>query len=103
MRKLHDLIGLCLLSLALVSSPVLAKQDKEKDLPPGLQKKAAKGQALPPGWQKKLAKGQKLDQQIVDQGKVVQPLDKNGIIIIEVDGKVISLFKATREIIDILK
>jgi len=33
---------------------------KKKNLPPGLQKKLARGGELPPGWQKKVARGEVL-------------------------------------------
>ena len=37
------------------------KPKKQKSLPPGLQKKLARGGELPPGWQKKVARGEVLD------------------------------------------
>ena len=37
------------------------KPKKKKSLPPGLQKKLARGGELPPGWQKKVARGEVLD------------------------------------------
>lgn len=97
-----SLLGI-IFSTSLLVNPGFAKQDKEKGLPPGLQKKVAKGKALPPGWQKKLVKGEKLDTRVYEQSKVVVPVDKSGMIVIEVDGKLIRLLKATHEIIDILK
>jgi hypothetical protein len=83
-------------------SPLYAKKDKS-ELPPGLQKKAAKGKQLPPGWQKKLQKGNTLDRDIYRQGKVVVPLDPLGLITIRVDDRLIRLHKETRKIIDILR
>ncbi len=83
-------------------SPLYAKKDKS-ELPPGLQKKAAKGKQLPPGWQKKLQKGNTLDRDIYRQGKVIVPLDPLGLITIRVDDRLIRLHKETRKIIDILR
>jgi len=37
---------------------------KKKNLPPGLQKKLARGGNLPPGWQKKVTRGEVLDWQL---------------------------------------
>lgn len=97
------LIFIVLLLAGFVASPVYAKKDKAKHLPPGLQKKVARGEPLPPGWQKKLAKGEVLDVAVFQRGKIVAPLDSKGVITIEVEGKLIRLIKATREIVDILK
>lgn len=88
--------------LGLSISPLYAKKDKS-ELPPGLQKKAAKGKQLPPGWQKKLQKGNTLDRDIYRQGKVVVPLDPLGLVTIRVDDRLIRLHKETRKIIDILR
>ena len=74
-----------------------------KGLPPGLEKKAARGQPLPPGWQKKVEKGNILDRQIISHGEIVTPLDVHGIITINLEGKVLKIHEATRKIIDILK
>ena len=80
-----------------------AKNDKEKGLPPGLQKKAAKGKPLPPGWQKKLSVGQTIDRTIYEHRRVVVPVDKHGIVTVNIDGELIRLVEATREIVEILK
>lgn len=90
-----------LIVTALSSSPLYAK-NKDKSLPPGLQKKVDRGESLPPGWQKKLHKGEILDYQVYRQGRIVIPVNHEGILTINVDGKVIRLMEATREIIDIL-
>ena len=87
----------------LITSPVFAKKDKSKHLPPGLQKKVDRGQSLPPGWQKKLTKGSHLDRNVYQQGHIVVPVDPRGLITINVDGRLLRLHKATREIIDILR
>lgn len=76
---------------------------KDKPLPPGLQKKAERGKPLPPGWQKKLAKGEILDRAVYARSKQIGQVDSRGIVTIRVEDRVIRLYKATREIVDILK
>lgn len=71
-------------------------------LPPGLQKKAERGQPLPPGWQKKLQVGAILDDDIYHYGVVIRPRDRDGYITIRVDNEIIRLVDATREIVEIL-
>lgn len=77
-----------------------AKHDK--DLPPGLQKKVARGEPLPPGWQKKLHKGDILDYDIYDRGRIVVPLDSHGRVSIQVEGALIKLDEKTRTILDVV-
>lgn len=71
-------------------------------LPYGLQKKYQRGQPLPPGWQLKLHRGSILDLQIYRSGEIVVPLDKHGLVTIRLEGKLIRLYHATRQITDIL-
>ena len=71
-------------------------------MPPGLQKKAARGESLPPGWQKKLAVGQRLDRDVYNQGHVVYQDKRDGLLTIRVEGKLIRLMENTHEIVDIL-
>ena len=78
-------------------------KDKTKPLPYGLQKKLEKGQALPPGWEKKLVVGNHLEQDIYRQGDIVIPLDSRGLLTIRLEGKLVRLVKATREIVEILE
>ena len=94
-----------LVSISFLMSPLYAHNDskKAKQLPPGLQKKLAKGQSLPPGWQKKLIVGERLDRGIYQQGDVVVPLDSKGLLTIRLEGKLVRLVKATREIVEILE
>lgn len=99
---MKSLFILMLASLALVSVNVQAKPDKAKGLPPGLQKKVARGQALPPGWQKKLAVGHVMEQAVYDHGQIVVPVDNKGILTLRVEGKLVRLMNATREIVEIL-
>jgi len=91
-----------LLGLSVAWAPS-AYAKKDKSLPPGLQKKAERGQPLPPGWQKKLAKGEILDRTVYAHSKQIGPVDSRGIVTIQVEDRVIRLYKATREIVDILK
>ena len=99
---MNKLLFFVLTAFIVVSTNSYAKPDKSKNLPPGLQKKAAKGKELPPGWKMKLSKGSKLDKAVYDQGKVVVPIDDKGIITLRVEDKMIRLFKATREIVEVL-
>ena len=84
------------------SGTAFAKNDKEKSLPPGLQKKADRGKSLPPGWQKKLAVGEILDKQVYEHGDVIHKDIENGLLTIKVEGKIVKLINNTREIIEIL-
>ena len=45
------------------------KPKQMKSLPPGLQKKLARGGELPPGWQKKVARGEVLDADLYRQAR----------------------------------
>lgn len=78
-----------------------AKDNKEKSLPPGLQKKSERGQSLPPGWQKKLIVGTILENDIYKHGKMIAT-DNRGFVTISIEGKLIKLIKDTREIVEIL-
>jgi hypothetical protein len=80
-----------------------------KPLPPGLQKKVARGGQLPPGWQKKLARGEVMSPEVYGSAKpapavLIQqlPPQPQGTIIVHLEGKIVRLVQATREIIDIL-
>lgn len=91
--------------LCLLATPALAKKEKDhhqKSLPPGLAKKVENGGRLPPGWQKKLEVGQPIDIDIYQFKRVVVPLDNKGLITVEIDGKIVRLYEATREIVEIL-
>ncbi len=85
----------------------LAETPKQKKLPPGLQKKLARGGALPPGWQKKVARGEVLDAQVYTAAHLLPPdLIKmlppapSGVATIIVEGKIVRLIEATRIILD---
>ncbi|MGD8350612.1 MAG: hypothetical protein PVI79_15295 [Gammaproteobacteria bacterium] len=88
--------------LGLFSSPVFAKHEKEKSLPRGLQKKLDRGGTLPPGWERKLVRGETLEEPVYRQSEVVIPVDSKGLLTVRVEGKLIRLVEATREIIDIV-
>lgn len=97
----------------LIRSQLLGKQNstkakKQKNLPPGLQKKVARGKSLPPGWQKKVAPGDHLDYQVYRQGTSLPdillqrlPPSPAGSEIIQVEDKIIRLNSATRTILDV--
>jgi hypothetical protein len=101
MKILKLVLSVTVLSLG-VSHVALSDQDKTKELPPGLQKKAAKGQGLPPGWQKKLDVGSVLDEEIYRKGKIITRDDK-GLVTISVEGEIFKIIENTREIVEILK
>ena len=88
--------------LAVTLSPAVLAKNGKNSLPPGLQKKAAKGQQLPPGWQKKLKKGEVLDKVVFDAGIVVKATTPTGSITINVDDRLLRLDPVTRKILDIL-
>ncbi len=94
-----------LIVLGLVSGPALAKQDKHgnKSLPQGLQMKLERGGTLPPGWQRKLVRGEVLDESVYRQSEIVIPVDDRGLLTVRIEGKLIRLVEATREIIDIVE
>jgi len=101
--NLKNIIALAVM-LSLSSTPVLAKNEKgkNKSLPQGLQMKLDRGGSLPPGWQKKLVKGEILEKPIYNHSEVVIPLDSKGMLTVRVEGKLIKLIEATREIVEIL-
>ena len=101
--KFKDIVLFTVL-FSIFTSPAFAKNEKEKDkpLPQGLQKKLERGGELPPGWQKKLVKGAILEQPVYSQSQVVIPVDSEGLLTIRVEGKLIKLIEATREIIEIV-
>jgi hypothetical protein len=101
--NLKNIIVLAVM-LSLSSTPVLAKNEKGKNkpLPKGLQMKLDRGGSLPPGWQKKLVKGEILERPIYNHSEVVIPLDSEGMLTVRVEGKLIRLIEATREIVEIL-
>ena len=98
--KIFNLVTLIIL-VSFITTPAFAK--KGKPLPPGLQKKAAQGKPLPPGWQKKLAKGEVMHLDVYRHKTIVVPVDKHGLLTIRIEGKLVRLYEATREIVEILE
>ena len=92
--------------LSLCSGSVIAAKAKDKNkgktLPQGLQMKLDRGGSLPPGWQKKLVRGEILVEPIYNHSEIVIPVDSEGLLTVHVEGKLIRLIEATREIIDIV-
>jgi hypothetical protein len=101
--NLKSIIALAVM-IGLSSTPALAKKEKDKNkpLPQGLQMKLDRGGSLPPGWQKKLVKGEVLEEPIYKKSEVVIPVDSEGLLTVRVEGKLIRLIEATREIVDIV-
>ncbi|MDH3537061.1 MAG: hypothetical protein OER87_15055 [Gammaproteobacteria bacterium] len=101
--KQKDIIIFIML-ICMFTSPAIAKKekDKEKSLPQGLQMKLDRGGSLPPGWQKKLIKGNVLSQPIYHHSEIVIPVDSEGLLTVRVEGKLIKLIEATREIVEIV-
>jgi hypothetical protein len=64
--------------------------------------KLDRGGSLPPGWQKKLVRGEILVEPIYSHSEIVIPVDSEGLLTVRVEGKLIRLIQATREIIDIV-
>ena len=85
------------------------KQQKAKQLPKGLQKKLNRGGTLPPGWRDKLIVGTKVDNRILDNGRVLYTSDYSkpeyktpGTEVYKVNDKIIKVLSATNVILDVL-
>lgn len=85
-----------------------ASHQSDKELPPGLQKKVARGKTLPPGWQKKVTPGHNLDYQVYRNGESLPdvllrrlPPSPVGSEIIRIENKIVRLNSATRTILDV--
>jgi hypothetical protein len=100
--KLKSIITFTLLLSMCSGSVFAASKNKDKQLPQGLQMKVDRGGSLPPGWQKKLAKGEVLEESVYNHSVLVIPLDSKGLLTVRVEGKLIRLVEATREIIEIV-
>jgi hypothetical protein len=106
----HIIVMLTCLAIAF---PALAenyeKQDKQKNLPPGLQKKLERTGELPPGWEKKLRRGEVLDIDLYEYGT---PVDgeyggyeyehRPGTELLRIEDKILRITKNTREILEIM-
>jgi len=85
------------------------KDKKKKALPPGLQKKVARGGQLPPGWQKKVARGEVLDGELYNSSISlpsdiidILPTSPDGTSIRRIEDKVVRVIDATGVILDVL-
>ena len=81
-----------------------------QDLPPGMEKKVARGKPLPPGWRKTVEPGHSLDYRVYRQGKSLPetllkrlPPPPVGSEILQVDEKIILLNSTTRTILDVFE
>jgi len=80
-----------------------------KALPPGLQKKVARGEPLPPGWQKKLSRGSVIDDEYYSRAIIIPktspdyiPDNTPGTQLIKIQNNIYRIKRDTREIVDIL-
>ena len=84
------------------------KGKKQKSLPPGLQKKVARGGQLPPGWQKKVSRGEVLDADLYEISEDLPPgilrqiEDLEGTSVRRVEDRVVRILDTTGEILDVL-
>ena len=85
------------------------KPKKMKSLPPGLQKKLARGGELPPGWQKKVARGEVLDADLYRHSRSLPeallnrlPTDADTELRL-LDDQVIRIIDDSRVILDVLQ
>ncbi|AOY89550.1 hypothetical protein BKP64_15995 [Marinobacter salinus] len=91
-----------LLGVLVGAAPAMAKSPHGEQLPPGLEKKVERGQPLPPGWQKKLnyREGDHFDRELLHYGDIRDIGDNRQRV--EVEDRVYTIIKDTREIVDIL-
>lgn len=81
---------------------------KAKQLPPGLQKKLARGGQLPPGWQKKMARGEVISNDVYTQAQILGRSSLPnihhipGTEIIQVGDKVARVMTDTRRVLDVI-
>ncbi|MDK9556110.1 hypothetical protein QQF73_00635 [Marinobacter sp. M216] len=94
---MKSILMCALLGLTIGALPAMGDQ-----LPPGLQKKLERGQPLPPGWQKKLNyhEGDRFDRDLLSYGNIYD-IDGHRQRV-EIEDRVYTIIKDTREIIDIL-
>lgn len=99
---MKSILTFALLGVMLAAGPVMAKSSHDDQLPPGLQKKVERGEPLPPGWQKKLnyREGDYFDRDLLRYGDI-RDLDGHRQRV-EIEDRVYTIIKDTREIIDIL-
>ena len=77
--------------------------EQRKQLPPGLAKK----NKLPPGWQKKLARGERIPDDVwkhrVELPKDIRLPDEKGVIRVRIDDRVVKVAERTREVLDVFE
>lgn len=82
----------------------LSRRDYQS-LPPGLQKKVARGGQLPPGWQKKLQVGHTFNGNLDRYGQRLPVYDDirriDGVTDVVIDNEVVRVLDATQTIIDV--
>jgi len=85
--------------------PGLQKKVARGGLPPGLQKKVARGGQLPPGWQKKLQVGRTLPDDLYYHGQRLPVYDGirriDGVTDVIIDNEAVRIMDATQTIIDV--
>lgn len=91
-----------LLLFCFIAGPVNANTNKGDQVPPGLLMKTERGHTPPPGWQKKSAMGKIPDKNIHEQGRVVIPVDHHGLVTVRLEGRLVKLYEATREVVSVL-
>ena len=86
------------------------KHGKKKQLPPGLQKKLARGGELPPGWQKKVARGEVLDTELYGRSRSLPeellrrlPRHVDGTDLRWLEDQVVRIVDDTHLILDVLQ
>ena len=84
------------------------KYNKQKALPPGLQKKYERTGELPPGWQKKIVKGEVLDPNIYAVAKhyPLNPVDYHlkhidGTELLRLEDRIIRIVNDTKVVLDV--
>ena len=86
------------------------KGKKNHGLPPGLAKKLERGGKLPPGWEKKVCVGEKIPVEVLKECKPLPkeltlklPTPPVGTLTVSVDGRIVRLMEATKEILDVFE
>ena len=78
-----------------------------QSLPPGLQKKVARGGQLPPGWQKKLQVGHTLPDDLYYHGQRLPVYDGmrriDGVTDVIIDNEAVRIMDATQTIMDVFQ